>query len=165
MGVNQWLERMYASSSTRPPKRLIRAVGALHRFVIVKTGGRFGSDLLDRPILLLRTTGCRSSKQRTQPLMFVREADCFLVAASFGGHDHDPSWLTNLRANPQASIVIEGRELPVVATIAPPDERERLWPRFPALFAAYEKYQHSTERTIPVVRLCPREVSAVPRSV
>src|SRR4029077_17100377 len=98
MGVNQWLERMYASSSTRPPKRLIRAVGALHQFVIVKTGGRFGTDLLDRPILLLRTTGCRSRKQRTKPLMFVREADCFLVAASFGGHDHDPSWLTNLRA-------------------------------------------------------------------
>lgn len=155
MGLNQWLERMYAASSTRPPKRMIRAVGALHRFAIVKTGGRFGRDLLDRPILLLTTTGRRSKKQRTQPLMYVQEGDCYLVAASFGGHDQDPAWLTNLRAYPQASIVIEGRELPVVATIATPDERERLWPRFPALFAAYEKYQRSTERKIPVVKLCP----------
>lgn len=156
MGLNQWLERIYAASSTRPPKRMIRAVGALHRLVIVKTGGRLGSDLLDRPILLLTTTGRQSRKQRTQPLMYVQEADCFLVAASFGGHDHDPAWLTNLRANPYASIVIEGRELPVVATIAMPDERERLWPRFPALFAAYEKYQRSTGRKIPVVKLYPR---------
>lgn len=155
MGPNQWLERMYAASSTRPPKRMIRAVGALHRFAIVKSGGRFGSDLLDRPILLLTTTGRRSRQQRTQPLMYVQEADCYLVAASFGGHDQDPAWLTNLRANPHASIVIAGRELPVVATVATPDERERLWPRFPALFAAYEKYQRSTDRKIPVVRLCP----------
>jgi F420H(2)-dependent quinone reductase len=156
MALNQWLERIYGASSTRPPKLMIRVVGALHRFVIVRTGGRFGGDLLDRPILLLTTTGRRSRKRRTLPLMFVRETDCYLVAASFGGHDHDPAWLTNIRANPQATIMIGSREIPVVATIAAPDERERLWPRFPALFAAYDKYQRSTERRIPVVKLCPR---------
>jgi deazaflavin-dependent oxidoreductase (nitroreductase family) len=156
MGLNHWLEQIYAASSTRPPKWMIRVAGTLHRFAIIKTGGRFGSDLLDRPILLLTTTGRRSRKQRTQPLMYLREADCYLVAASFGGHDHDPAWLTNIRANPQATIAIGGREIPVVATIAAPDDRERLWPRFPALFAAYEKYQRSTERRIPVVKLCPR---------
>jgi len=45
--------------------------------------------------------------------------------------------------------------MPVVATIATPDERERLWPRFLSLSAAYEKYQHSTNRVIPIVKLCP----------
>jgi deazaflavin-dependent oxidoreductase (nitroreductase family) len=155
MGVNQWLERIYAASSTRPPKRLIRAVGALHRFAIVSTGGRFGRDLLNRPILLLTTTGCRTSKQRTQPLMYLQEADCYLVAASFGGHDQDPAWLTNIRTNPQATIVVEGREVPVFATIATPDERDRMWPRFPAFFAAYDKYQRATDRQIPIVKLRP----------
>ena len=155
MRLNGWLERIYAASSTRPPKRLIRAVGALHRIAIVSTGGRFGRSLLDRPILLLTTTGRRSNKQRTQPLMYLQEADCYLVAASFGGHDEDPAWLTNIRTNPQATIVVEGREMPVLATIATPDERECLWPRFPALFAAYDKYQRATERQIPIVKLRP----------
>ncbi len=152
---SRWLERIYAASRTRPPRGLIRAAGAIHRFVIVRTGGRLGADLLDHPILLLSTIGRRSGKQRTQPLMYLREADCYLVAASFGGHDQDPAWLSNIQANPQATIVVEGRRMPVLAAIATPDERERLWPRFLSLSPAYEKYQHSTDRQIPIVKLRP----------
>lgn len=155
MGVNRWLERVYSANRARPPRSLIRAAGAIHRFVILRTGGRLGAGLLDHPILLLTTIGRRSGKQRTQPLMFVREADGFLVAASFGGHDQDPAWLTNLQANPRATIAVEGRHIPVLATIATPDERERLWPRFLSLSPAYEKYQRSTDRQIPVVKLRP----------
>jgi hypothetical protein len=51
--------------------------------------------------------------------------------------------------------VVKGREVPVLATIATPDERERLRPRFPAFFAAYGKYQGATDRQIPSVKLRP----------
>ena len=155
MGLNRRLEQVYAASGMRPPRGLIRAAGAIHRFAIVNSGGRLGTDLLDHPILLLSTIGRRSGKQRTQPLMYVREADCYLVAASFGGHDQDPAWLTNIDVRPQATILVEGREMPVLATIATPDERERLWPLFLLLSPAYQKYQRSTTRPIPIVKLCP----------
>jgi F420H(2)-dependent quinone reductase len=155
MGLNRRLEQVYAASGRRPPRGLIRATGAIHRFAIVSSGGRLGTDLLDHPILLLSTIGRRSGKQRTQPLMYVREADCYLVAASFGGHDQDPAWLTNIEGRPQATILVEGREMPVLATIATPDERERLWPLFLLLSPAYQKYQRSTTRQIPIVKLCP----------
>ncbi|TMD49099.1 MAG: nitroreductase family deazaflavin-dependent oxidoreductase [Chloroflexi bacterium] len=117
MRLNRWLERTYAASSTRPARRLIRAAGAIHRLAIISTGGRIGADLLDHPILLLRTIGRRSGKLRTQPLMYLQEADCYVVAASFGGHDQDPAWLTNIRATPQATIMVAGREIPVLAAI------------------------------------------------
>ena len=155
MGVNRWLERIYAGSVARPPRRLIRAAGTLHRFVIVSSRGRLGSDLLDHPILLLRTVGRRTGKRRTQPLMYLREADGYLVAASFGGHDQDPAWLTNVKETPRATITLEGRDVPVLATIATPEERERWWPRFVSLSAAYGKYQRSTNRQIPIVKLSP----------
>jgi deazaflavin-dependent oxidoreductase (nitroreductase family) len=155
MRVNRWLERIYGASSTRPPRRLIRAVGAIHRFAIVRSGGRLGTVLLDHPILLLSTVGRRSGKRRTQPLMYVREAGGYLVAASFGGHDKDPAWVANIKANPEATIVVEGSRMPVSATITTPDERERLWPHFLSLSAGYEKYQRSTDRKIPIVRLRP----------
>src|ERR1700693_6038435 len=129
MRVNRLVERIYSASRTRPPRWLIRAVGAVHRFAIVRTGGRLGTVLLDHPILLLSTVGRRSGKRRTQPLMYVRDADGYLVAASSGGHDQDPAWLTNIRANPDATIVVEGVRMPVFARITTPDERERLWPR------------------------------------
>jgi F420H(2)-dependent quinone reductase len=157
MRLNQWLERTYAASGTRPARGLIRAAGAIHRLAIISTGGRIGADLLDHPILLLRTIGRRSGKLRTQPLMYLQEADCYIVAASFGGHDQDPAWLTNIRATPQATIMVAGREIPVLAAILAPNERERLWPRFLSLSPAYEKYQRSTNRQIPIVRLCPAE--------
>jgi len=155
MRVNRWLERFYAATITRPPRGLIRAAGAVHRFVIVSSRGRLGTNLLDHPILLLRTVGHRTGKPRTQPLMYLREADGYLVAASFGGHDQDPVWLTNVRASPRAVITVEGRDVPVLATIARPEERERLWPRFLSLSAAYGKYQRSTNRKIPIVKLSP----------
>jgi deazaflavin-dependent oxidoreductase (nitroreductase family) len=158
MRLNRWLERIYAGTVTRPPRRLIRTAGAIHRFVIVSSRGRLGTDLLDHPILLLRTVGRRTGKRRTQPLMYLREADCYLVAASFGGHDQDPAWLRNVQASPRATITVGGRDVPVLATIATTQERERLWPRFLSLSAAYGKYQRSTNRQIPIVKLSPGKV-------
>jgi deazaflavin-dependent oxidoreductase (nitroreductase family) len=158
MRLNRWLERIYAATDMRPPRGLIRTAGAVHRFAIASSGGRLGSDLLDHPILLMRTIGRRTGKARTQPLMYLREGECYLVAASFGGHDQDPAWLTNLQASPRATITVEGRNVPVFATIAPPEERARLWPRFLSLSAAYGKYQRSTNRLIPIVKLSPSDV-------
>jgi len=155
MGLNQWLERIYAATVARPPKGMIRAAGAIQRFAIVSSGGRLGTALLDHPILLLHTIGRRTGKTRIQPLMYLREADGYLVAASFAGHDQDPAWLTNLQASPQATITVEGRDVAVLATIATPEERERWWPRFLSLSAAYGKYQRSTNRPIPIVKLSP----------
>jgi deazaflavin-dependent oxidoreductase (nitroreductase family) len=155
MRVNRWLERVYSANGARPPRSLIRAAGAIQRFAIVCTGGRLGRDLFDHPILLLTTIGRRSGKQRTQPLLYLREADSYLVAASFGGHDQDPAWLTNLQVNPRATIVVAGKRMRVLASMATPDERERFWPRFLSLSPAYEKYQRSTARQIPIVMLRP----------
>src|SRR4029077_3757429 len=114
MRLNRWLERVYAGTITRPPRRLIRAAGAIHRCVIDSSRGHLGTDLLDHPILLWRAVGRRTGKPRTQPLMYLREADCYLVAPSFGGHDQDPAWLANVRASPRAIITIAGRDVPVL---------------------------------------------------
>jgi deazaflavin-dependent oxidoreductase (nitroreductase family) len=150
------MESAYAGVRVRPPKRLIRAVGALQLLAIKASRGRIGSHLFERPILLLTTTGRRTGRPRTQPLLYVTEGDCFVVVASFSGHDQDPAWLANIRANPNVVVTIGGRDLRLLATIASPSERERLWPRFPALNAAYARYQRMTARVIPVVKLCPR---------
>ena len=154
--MNRWLVRVYASTQARPPKWSVRAVGAVQRLVIVGSRGRLGAGVAGRPVLLLTTTGRRTGKPRTQPLLFLREGDCYLVAASFSGHDDDPAWLKNLKVNPNATVTIAGRATSVLAIVVAPSERARLWPRFPALFPAYARYQRATTREIPVVRLCPR---------
>jgi len=87
--------------------------------------------------------------------MYLREAETYIVAASFGGHDDEPAWLTNLRANPSCTITIHGTDIPIRAEILPAAERERIWPRFLGLFMAYERYQAATSRDIAIVRLRP----------
>jgi F420H(2)-dependent quinone reductase len=153
MTIKRWLETTYAQQSPRLPKGLIKGLARLHRLVLIISRGYLGGSLLDRPILLLTTTGRRTGKRRIQPLMYLREAETYLVAASFGGHDDEPAWLANLRANPSCTITVHGRDIPIRAEILPAAERERLWPRFLDLFMAYERYQAATSREIAIVLL------------
>jgi deazaflavin-dependent oxidoreductase (nitroreductase family) len=153
MTTKRWLETAYARYSPRLPRSLIKGLASLHTLVLIISRGYLGGSLLDRPILLLTTTGRRTGKRRIQPLMYLREEETYVVAASFGGHDDEPAWLTNLRANPSCTITVHGRDIPIRAEILPAAERERLWPRFLDLFMAYERYQAATSREIAIVLL------------
>lgn len=154
--LNRWMELAYAAMQVRPPKRLVRTYGALQVLTIRASRGRIGNHVFEQPVLLLTTTGRKTGRPRTQPLLYVTEGDCFVVVASFSGHDQDPAWLSNIRANPNVLVTIGDKNLRLVATVASPSERERLWPRFPALTAAYARYQRATTRVIPVIKLCPK---------
>jgi deazaflavin-dependent oxidoreductase (nitroreductase family) len=135
---------------------VIRIYGALQVVAINASRWRIGNELFEQPVLLLTTTGRKTGRPRTQPLLYVTEGDCFVVVASFSGHDQDPAWLANIRADPNVVVTIGGKDMPLVATVAAPSERERLWPRFPALTSAYARYQRMTTRVIPVIKLCPK---------
>ena len=65
------------------------------------------------PVLLLTTTGRRSGKSRTTPLLFVRDDDAFVVVGSNGGSDYVPAWWLNLRSNPGAEVEIGRGRVPV----------------------------------------------------
>jgi len=52
------------------------------------------------PTLLLTTTGRKSGKRLTLPLIFGRSGDDYVVVASKGGAPAHPSWYLNLASNP-----------------------------------------------------------------
>ena len=124
---------------------------ALYRATKGRLGGRTGL-----PVLLLTTTGRRSGRRLTKPLGYVKEGDDFLLAASNAGNDFFPSWWLNLEANPVAEIQVRGQRLSVNARKASPEERERLWPKFPEAYKGYASYEKKTSREIPVVILTPQ---------
>jgi F420H(2)-dependent quinone reductase len=108
------------------------------------------------PMVLLEHTGARSGVKRTTPLVYVRNGTNVVLVASKGGHPKNPSWLHNLRANPDTTIQIGSRRLAVRARIADPLERARLWPKAIEVYPGYEGYQRRTTREIPLVILEPR---------
>jgi deazaflavin-dependent oxidoreductase (nitroreductase family) len=121
------------------------------------SGGRFGWDVANMPVLELTTTGRKSGRPRTVLLTSpLRDGDAIVVVASRGGDDHHPAWLVNLRANPDVEVAI-GRQpkRPMRARIADPDERARLWPQVVAKYQGYGDYQAKTDREIPLVLLEP----------
>ena len=76
--------------------------------------------------------------------------------ASKGGAPQNPSWFENLRANPDAEVEVKGETVPVHATTAEGEERQRLWSLMTAVWPAYDEYQTKTTREIPVVVLSRR---------
>ena len=120
-----------------------------------ETDGEVGYLWNGATALLLTTTGRKSGQPRTQPLIFARDGDDFLVVASMGGAPNHPSWYLNLTANPDAEIQVKGDVIPVTARTASDDEKLRLWKIVNEVWPNYDVYQTRTERPIPVVVLSP----------
>ncbi len=130
--------------------------GAEHVRVYRETGGERGYHWRGTEILLLTTTGSVSGEARTTPLIHRTDGDRYVVVASKGGAPEHPSWWKNLEAEPEATVQIRDREIPVRASAAEGEERARLWAQMVEVWPAYEDYAASTDREIPVVILEPR---------
>ncbi|GLY08104.1 MULTISPECIES: nitroreductase/quinone reductase family protein [Actinoplanes] len=106
------------------------------------------------PSLILTTVGRRSGLPRSQPLQFVRDGDDLIVIASNWGGEKDPAWSWNLRANPEATVTLDGREMTVTAREAGDEERERLWRLVLDQWPGYDAYRKkASHRTIRLFRL------------
>ena len=137
--------------------RGFRILGGIHRAVYRLTGGRVGGRMGKAPVLLLTTTGRKSGKPRTTPLLYARAGDGYVLIASKGGAEHHPLWYRNLQANPRAEVQVGRRTEQVRARDAEGEERERLWRALTDLYSGYDGYAKKTSRTIPVVVLEPVE--------
>jgi deazaflavin-dependent oxidoreductase (nitroreductase family) len=130
--------------------------GAEHVRVYRETDGERGYHWRGTTILLLTTMGRTSGESRTTPLIHRTDGDRWVVVASKGGAPANPSWFENLQANPEATIQVGGEKVPVRATTAEGEERDRLWSLMTEVWPAYDEYQARTEREIPAVVLSRR---------
>jgi F420H(2)-dependent quinone reductase len=120
------------------------------------SGGRIGGRLFGAPVLLLATTGRKSGRPWTVPLVYGTDDDRWVIVASNGGSPRHPAWWHNLRARPETTVQIGRQTYPVTAAEATGDERERLWRLMVGVYKGYDGYAHKTTRTIPVVVLRQR---------
>lgn len=107
----------------------------------------------DPPLLLLTTIGRKSGTKRTTPLIYVRDGDSLVVAASNGGHPSHPAWWLNLQARPHARVQVMNERRDVKASEARGPERDRLWRLLTDEYDGYAAYQRKAEREIPVIVL------------
>jgi F420H(2)-dependent quinone reductase len=127
----------------------------LHSAVYIASGGRIAGAIGSAPVLLLITTGRRTGKARTTPLLYLEQETCEVIVASYGGDDRMPVWYLNLTATPDVTIRKGSHELRRRARTATGAERAELWPKTVALYPGYATYQARTKREIPLVILEP----------
>jgi F420H(2)-dependent quinone reductase len=116
------------------------------------------------PICLLTTTGRRTGRSRTVPLLYLPlRGDQLVVVASRGGTSTNPAWYLNLRADPRATVEVEASRREMVAREATATERAELWPELTAVYPRFDTYQRRTTRLIPVVILRPSSPTSARR--
>ncbi|MFC6017342.1 nitroreductase family deazaflavin-dependent oxidoreductase [Plantactinospora solaniradicis] len=108
------------------------------------------------PSLLITTTGRRSGQPRTNPLLYVRDGDGYVVIGSNWGRAEHPAWALNLLAEPSATVTVAGTRVPVRAHLVDGAERDRLWQLLVAEWPAYQTYvRRAGGRDIRIFRLAP----------
>lgn len=130
-----------------------RRLSKLHTVLYQATDGFIGRRLVNNDMLLVTTTGRRTGKAHTVPLLYLTSDDRLIVIASFGGRPDHPSWYENLLAEPAATVQILGESRAVTASTMSTDERAVWWPRVVDAYSDYAVYQSKTDREIPLVWL------------
>jgi deazaflavin-dependent oxidoreductase (nitroreductase family) len=116
-------------------------------------GGKMGGRFEGRPVVLLTTTGAKSGRRITIPLVYLQEGDRRFIFASKGGFPKNPDWYHNLVANPTVTVEIGHETYDAEAVVIAGEERDRIYAKQVEAMPMFGDYQAKTERIIPVIEL------------
>ncbi len=108
-------------------------------------------------LLLLRTTGARSGKQRVNPLAYTTDGERLVIIASKGGMPTNPDWYHNIVAHPDVTVEIGTETFEARATVVEGPERDELYAKQAAIMPNFAEYQEKTTRKIPVIVLTRKQ--------
>jgi deazaflavin-dependent oxidoreductase (nitroreductase family) len=143
-GPGSWLFARVLHRIDRPVHRLTRG-----RYT-------FASLVSGMPVVMLTATGAKSGQPRTVPVLGIpTHGQVAIIASNFGQHRH-PSWYHNLRAHPEATVVLEGRRHRVRAVPAEGERRAEIWQEGLRVYPGFAQYQRrASQRHISVFVLEP----------
>jgi deazaflavin-dependent oxidoreductase (nitroreductase family) len=107
------------------------------------TGGRLTVPALlaGLPVVMLTTTGAKTGKPRTMPLLGIPVGEDLAVIGSNYGQKKTPGWVYNLEADPSATVGYRDRSVEVVAHRADEAETDRVFALGDAFYLGYAKYR------------------------
>lgn len=144
------------AASPRASWVLARVLRYADRFVVWLSAGRTSltSMLAGVPVVMVTTTGARSGRPRTSPLLPIRdpaEEGRFALIASNWGQHHLPAWYFNLKKNPRALVAGGRQSEQYVAREASGEEYGRFWRYAVDTYFGYGLYKQRAGRRIPIM--------------
>jgi len=136
---------------------LMKAGTGLSHFMFRLLGDRM--KVQGQPLLMLKTVGAKTGKERHSIVARFENPGhpgAWLVIGSAGGSARNPSWCYNLAKNPgQVWVTVEQEVHKVNPDSLHGAERGEAWKRIVSLAPQFGKYEKTTDRLIPVIRLTP----------
>jgi deazaflavin-dependent oxidoreductase (nitroreductase family) len=151
MPSDRFYSRFSASLGTTGLRWAGRLTSPLYRL----SGGRLLGKVGRAPVILLTTTGRKSGRRRTAPVVYLADGERMIVIGSNAGNERAPAWSLNLKADPAAEVELGRRRLRVRARVAEGEERADLWRRCNEQYAGFDDYRARTDRDIAVFVLEP----------
>jgi len=142
--------------------RSFRAFARQHTRLLVRTRGRPSWSGPRLRFLVLETRGRRSGQRRSVVLLYMPDAENFVVIASNYGGERPPAWWMNLSADPDAVVHVSGRSVPVRAGALAGPERTAMLARAVSYNRQWRGYTRTVQRELPVVRLERKAGTAPP---
>jgi deazaflavin-dependent oxidoreductase (nitroreductase family) len=149
-------DRFYTRFSMSLGATGLRWAGKMNVPLYRLSGGRLMGRVGRAPVLLLTTTGRKSGRRRTAPVVYLADEDRCVVIGSNAGNARVPAWSLNLKADPEAEVEVGRRRLKVRARVAEGEERADLWRRSNEQYAGFDDYEARTDRDIALFVLEPR---------
>jgi deazaflavin-dependent oxidoreductase (nitroreductase family) len=135
-----------------------RVLHHLDRPIYRATRGRhtLTSLLAGLPIVVLTTTGARSGRSSSVPLVGLPTPAGVAVVASNYGQRHHPAWYHNLRADPSAEVAVDGARTRVRAVEVEGEQRAAIWQQGLKIYPGWATYEkRASNRRIAVFVLEP----------
>lgn len=148
--VPRTMNRLTAPKSGPP------AMLRFHRWIYIRSDGRVGPGMLGVWTLILHTVGRKTGQPRQTALVFARDGERIILAASNDGKDNAPAWFLNLCARPVVEVQVGRSRFSGIATLINSTDAEypRLWELMNGTNnGRYASYQSKTSRPIPLVAI------------
>jgi F420H(2)-dependent quinone reductase len=139
LGRYRWFSWFVASILTPVEKVLYRLTDG--RVSIIQVGRH-----LAVPELLLVTRGARTGAERRTPVLYLEDGSRLFVVGSNFGRERHPAWTANLRAHPEAEVVLHGDQRRVRASPVGAEDFSRMWPRMLEIWPPWSVYRTRTDR-------------------
>lgn len=121
-------------------------------------GGEWMKEVYGLPGMVLHSTGAKTGQPRSNPLLYVRDGDDFVVVGTNFGQPKHPAWTANLRAHPQqAAVEVGGITVPVHSTSIEGPQWDALFAELVAVYPGYALYMQRRGDLPPrMFRLTPQ---------
>lgn len=148
-GAGSWLSARILHRIDRPVHRLTRG-----RYTLA-------SLVSGIPVVMLTTTGATSGQPRSVPVLGIPWGRGLAIIASNFGQERHPGWYYNLRAHPDAELVVDGVHRRVHASEVEGEQRAEIWQEGLRVYPGFAQYERrASHRRISVWLLEPSDRAA-----